>query len=121
MHDTNCFIYENNNDEYDVELAEYLEDSNIFRMHCFYSSNDLKEKNGKERISIYCGTRIITISSVINDQYYCTLYEEIYEYSYRKIKDFILDENNLLFDERIEQLNDKKWVRVMVKLNKKTG
>ena len=113
------FTYANNKTDFEVEYLEYLEDAKTTISHCYYTRDELRERNGQRHINVDRGNLNFTFSGVVNDQYYFTLYREVYEYSYRKIKDFILDESHPIFDERVEQGNSKDWIRVMVRLIKK--
>ena len=113
------FTYSNNKTDFEVEYLEYLEVSKTTITHTFFSSDELQERNGKKLIHLDTGDLNLTVSGVVNDQYYLSLFREVYEYSYRKIKDIVLDEAHPIFDERIEKHSDNEWLRIMIRLIKK--
>ena len=113
------FTYSGNKTDFEVEYLEYLEVAKTTVTHTFFNSDELKERNGRKIIHVDTGDLNLTFSGVVNDQYYLSLYREVYEYSYRKIKDIVLDELHPIFDERIDKQSGSEWLRIMIRLIKK--
>lgn len=103
--------------EYMFEYVEYFEDNHeeIFRISI--NKDQMVIAEGEKSKTIFeRGTELLTFEGIVENRFHFVLYKEVYEYSFRVNKDILLDEEKPLFDERLSENYQNRWIRISLRL-----